>query len=164
MIVVESRTKHQCMIFSVASHAKAKCIDGRLAPHISNTIPQKSSRLPKDAADGERFHVTWQLRKVLSVSVSMDPSHPNNKPCRTCEAQSNADKVKHKQECLSGLRILDLVVDVRVEMKWEPCKEETSNGVRVDVYCMGCQHLIRVAEGSCSYFTYLSHYAMQTYF
>jgi hypothetical protein len=64
-------TKHQCMIFSVGSHEKAKCIDGRLAPHISSTIPQKSSRLPKDAADGERFHVTWQLRNSF-VSFSVD--------------------------------------------------------------------------------------------
>jgi hypothetical protein len=68
---VESHTKHQCMIFIVGSHAKARCIDGRLAPHISNTIPQKSSRLPKDAADGERFHVTWQLRNSF-VSFSVD--------------------------------------------------------------------------------------------
>jgi hypothetical protein len=70
MLAVESHTKHQCMIFIVGSHAKAKCIDGRLAPHISSTIPQKSSRLPKDAADGERFHVTWQLGAVLLVLLS----------------------------------------------------------------------------------------------
>jgi hypothetical protein len=68
---IGKHTKHQCMFFSVGSHEKAKCIDGRLAPHISSTIPQKSSRLPKDAADGERFHVIWQLRTVLSAFLSM---------------------------------------------------------------------------------------------
>jgi hypothetical protein len=70
MLAVGSHTKHQCMIFMVGSHSKAKCIDGRLAPHISSTIPQKSSRLPKDAADGERFHVTWQLRTVVLALLS----------------------------------------------------------------------------------------------
>jgi hypothetical protein len=52
-------------------------------------MPQKSSRLPKDATDGEIFHVTWQLRTyVLALLLNC---------CNTSfERAYHAEHAKHK--------------------------------------------------------------------
>jgi hypothetical protein len=94
---------------------------------------------------GSMSHGNYAQSRQLPL---MGLSHSNNEPCRACEAQSNADKVKDKQECLNGLRILDLVVNVRVEVERKPCKKETSDRVGVDVDYVECQRSFQVAESS----------------
>jgi hypothetical protein len=75
VLVVESLTKHQCMIFIIGSHAKAKCIDGRLAPHISNTIPPKSSRSYEQAC---KLFCRWSpvLRKTYHAEHAKHKATP----------------------------------------------------------------------------------------
>lgn len=125
-------TNPQCKYFSIGSHRNAKCIDGRLAPHIKSTIPEKSSRLPNDAAGAERFHITWQLYDRHWYMV-FHSSRRHVLPSRAREAKRDSRKIEDEQERVNGLGVVDLLVDVCVEMIRKPCKQEGADRVRVDI-------------------------------